>query len=95
MSRLVIPPRALDQNLVDQAFYDDVSQSSTKVKKAGKPTIDLTIPVRNGKRFTRTVLAAAMGGELLLRDAATLLNVRADTVASLGGKTRKVERGER
>jgi Zn-dependent peptidase ImmA (M78 family) len=95
VSRLVIARRALDQKFVDQAFYDEVSQSSIKAKKAGNPTIDLTIPVRNGKRFTRTVLASAMGGELLLRDAATLLNVRADTVASLGNKVRKAGGGKR
>lgn len=95
VSQLVIARRALDQELVDQAFYDEVSRSSIKAKKSGAPTIDLTIPVRNGKRFTRTVLASAMGGELLLRDAATLLNVRADTVASLGNKTRKTGGGKR
>lgn len=93
VSKLVIARRALDQGLVGQAFYDEVAENSRKVKKMGAPTADITIPVRNGKRFTRTVLASAMSGETLLRDAATLLNVRADTVASLGAKTGKVNRG--
>jgi Zn-dependent peptidase ImmA (M78 family) len=93
VSKLVIARRALDQKLVDQDFYDEVAEKSRKVKKSGAPTADITIPVRNGKRFTKTVLASAMSGETLLRDAGTLLNVRADTVASLGAKTGKVNRG--
>jgi len=92
VSKLVIARRALDQKLVDQGFYDEVAEKSRKVKKSGAPTADITIPVRNGKRFTKTVLASAMSGETLLRDAGTLLNVRADTVASLGAKTGKVNR---
>lgn len=95
VSKLVIARRALDQKLVDQAFYDEVAAASRKVKKTGAPTADMTIPVRNGKRFTKTVLASAMSGETLLRDAGTLLNVRADTVASLGAKTRKITGGDR
>lgn len=93
VSKLVIARRALDQKLVDQTFYDEVSAASRKIKKTGTPTADMTIPVRNGKRFTKTVLASAMSGETLLRDAGTLLNVRADTVASLGAKTRKITGG--
>lgn len=93
VSRLVIARRALDQKLVDQVFYDEVAESSRKIKRSGAPTADITIPVRNGKRFTKTVLASAMSGETLLRDAATLLNIRADTVASLGFKAKKVNKG--
>lgn len=93
VSKLVIARRALDQKLVDQDFYDAVAKNSHKVKKNGTPTADITIPVRNGKRFTKTVLASAMSGETLLRDAAGLLNVRADTVASLGSKAGKAKKG--
>lgn len=95
VSKLVIARRALDQKLVDQGLYDEVAENSRKAKKTGAPTADITIPVRNGKRFTRTVLASAMSGETLLRDAGNLLNVRADTVASLGAKTRKITGGGR
>ena len=95
VSKLVIARRALDQKLVNQDFYDEVAENSRKIKKTGAPTADITIPVRNGKRFTRTVIASAMSGETLLRDAGYLLNVRADTVASLGAKANKITGGDR
>jgi Zn-dependent peptidase ImmA (M78 family) len=84
VSKLVIARRALDNKLVDQAFYDEVAENSQRVKRTGKPTALLTIPVRNSKRFTRTIVASAMSGQTLLRDAAGLLNVKPDTVVSLG-----------
>ncbi|WP_197017627.1 ImmA/IrrE family metallo-endopeptidase [Pseudoxanthomonas suwonensis] len=91
VSKLVIARRALEQGLVDQKFYDEVAAKSQKIKKTGAPTADITIPVRNGKRFTRAVIASAMSGETLLRDAARLLNVRPDTVVSLATKSRKAD----
>lgn len=42
-----------------------------------------TIPVRNGKRFTNTVLNEAMSGGLLFREAAQLLNVKPNTLQKL------------
>jgi Zn-dependent peptidase ImmA (M78 family) len=84
VSQLVIARRALDNGLVDQGFYDDVANKSLRVKSKGKPSALLTIPVRNSKRFTRTIVASAMSGQTLLRDAASLLNVKPDTVVSLG-----------
>jgi len=83
VSRLVIARRALDFGYVDQAFYDSVAQTSKAPKKSGQPSPWVTIPVRNSKRFTRTVVSEAMSGHTLLRDAASLLNVRPDTVVAL------------
>lgn len=93
VSKLVIARRALDLKLVDQAFYDAVEAASKKIKKKGTPTADLTIPVRNGKRLTKTIVASAMSGETLFRDAATLLNVRPNTVVSLGTPKPKAGKG--
>lgn len=93
VSRLVIARKALDLKLVDQDFYDAVEAASKKVKKAGTPTADLTIPVRNGKRLTKTIVSSAMSGETLIRDAASLLNVRPDTVVSLGRPKPKARKG--
>ena len=83
VSKLVIARRALDNKLVDQAFYEEVASSTQRVKSTGKPTALVTIPIRNSKKFTRTIVASAMSGQTLLRDAASLLNVKPDTVVSL------------
>ena len=83
VSKLVIARRALDSKLVDQAFYDEVAANTRRVKSTGKPTALVTIPIRNSKKFTRTIVASAMSGQTLLRDAASLLNVKPDTVVAL------------
>lgn len=83
VSKLVIARRALDSKLVDQAFYDEVAANTQRVKSTGKPNALVTIPIRNSKRFTRTIVASAMSGQTLLRDAASLLNVKPDTVVTL------------
>lgn len=84
VSRIVIARRALDHGLVDQSFYDQVVKESRPInKKKGSPSPHVTIPARNSKRFTSIVISEAMSGNILLRDAAGLLNVRPDTVMSL------------
>ena len=91
VSKLVIARRALDSKLVDQAFYDQAAANTRRVKSTGKPTALVTIPIRNSKKFTRTIVASAMSGQTLLRDAASLLNVKPDTVVALAKG--RVERG--
>jgi Zn-dependent peptidase ImmA (M78 family) len=91
VSKLVIARRALDSKLVDQAFYDQATANTRRVKSTGKPTALVTIPIRNSKKFTRTIVASAMSGQTLLRDAASLLNVKPDTVVALAKG--RVERG--
>jgi len=90
VSRLVIARRALDHKLVDQAFYErQASMTDERVKasrSAGGPSALVTIPVRNSKRFTGIVVANAMSGKTMLRDAASLLNVQPNTVVKLAGK---------
>ncbi|BDU14909.1 ImmA/IrrE family metallo-endopeptidase [Lysobacter auxotrophicus] len=83
VSKLVIARRAFDSKLVDQAFYDEIAANTQRVKSSGKPTALVTIPIRNSKKFTRTIVASAMSGQTLLRDAASLLNVKPDTVVAL------------
>ncbi|MBS0216383.1 MAG: ImmA/IrrE family metallo-endopeptidase [Proteobacteria bacterium] len=83
VSKLVIARRALDNKLIDQAFYEEVAANTQRVRSTGKPTALVTIPIRNSKKFTRTIVASAMSGQTLLRDAASLLNVKPDTVVAL------------
>lgn len=92
VSRLVIARRALDAGLVDQGLYDAVAASSRPVKRSGTPNALATIPIRNSRSFTRTIVASAMSGHTLLRDAASLLNVKPDTVMALAKGFRERER---
>ncbi|HIE5947109.1 TPA: ImmA/IrrE family metallo-endopeptidase [Burkholderia cepacia] len=83
VSKVVIARRALDSGLITQQQYDQIAENSKRNKPNGKPTALITIPIRNSKRFTKTIVASAMSGKTLLRDAANLLNVKPDTVVSL------------
>lgn len=89
VSRLVIARRALDLGLADQAFYNEIARSTRPARKSGPVSALVTIPIRNSKRLTRTVVAEAMSGNTLLRDAAALLNVRPDTIVSLAKERKK------
>lgn len=90
VSRVVIARRALDFGLISfQDYLVTLSQSRirpTKERDGGNPYA--TIPVRNSKRLTAAVVRSAMSGETLLRDAASLLNIRPDTVMELGRRGR-------
>lgn len=83
VSKVVIARRALDCGFIEQWQYDQVEKKSTRQKSSGKPSALVTIPIRNSKRFTKTIIASAMSGQTLLRDAANLLNVKPDTVIAL------------
>lgn len=84
VSQLVIARRALDLGKIDWATYQTVAAASNKLNtsdRGGNPY--KTYPVRNSKRLTRTLVASAMSGNTLLREAASLLNVRPETVMEL------------
>jgi Zn-dependent peptidase ImmA (M78 family) len=82
----VIARRALDFGLMDaQDYAAVVAQSRVKSNNergGGNPYA--TIPVRNSKRLTTTIVRSALSGEMLLRDAASLLHIKPDTVMELG-----------
>jgi Zn-dependent peptidase ImmA (M78 family) len=86
VSRVVIARRALDFGLMDaQDYAAVVAQSRVKSNNergGGNPYA--TIPVRNSKRLTTTIVRSALSGEMLLRDAASLLHIKPDTVMELG-----------
>jgi Zn-dependent peptidase ImmA (M78 family) len=83
VSRLVIARRALDFGFVSQDFYDQIAKNSKPTKASGPVPQSIMIPLRNSKRFTKTVISEAMNGHTMLRDAASLLNVRPSTVVTL------------
>lgn len=84
VSRLVIARRALDNELIDQEIYDNYAKRPLRVKPTGKPSALTVIPIRNSKRFTEIVVTSALSGNTMLRDAAKLLNIKPDTVITLG-----------
>jgi Zn-dependent peptidase ImmA (M78 family) len=86
VSRLVIARRALDLGLLSQEEYEDIAAQSRKIRARSGKGGDAyrTIPVRNSKRFTTTLVKSVMAGETLIRDAASLLHVKPGTVIQIG-----------
>lgn len=82
VSKVVIARRALDLEMVEEAAYSRFYRQQEEewerdAEGAGAGgDFHLTLPVRNGSRFTREVAARAVSGRTLFRDAAALLNVK-------------------
>lgn len=91
VSRLVIARRALDLVKIDQAAYDAIARATlvnTRTSSGGSPY--RTIPTRNSKRLTAALVKSALAGETLLREAASLLSVRPETVMELGRRVTRI-----
>ncbi len=77
--------RARELHLIDdvelRALLDRIKLVVNRSNSA--PTIYQVLPVRCSKRLTRYVVRRAVTGDLLLNDAAKLLNVKPKTVVSL------------
>lgn len=83
VSKLVIARRAFDLGKIDWATYQAISEASSKQKTASGGDSYKNYPIRNSKRLTRAIVSTAMSGGMMLREAASLLNVRPDTVMEL------------
>lgn len=88
VSGLVIARRAREQQFVGKAEYDrfvaqQMALARSKPVTKGGPSFLLMVRLRNGGVATDMVVRAVRGGELLWRDAATLLGVNTKTVAKL------------
>lgn len=81
VSRVVVARRAYDLHLLDwdtyQDFYAQEVERWKRDQSSGEGGGDyyFSANVRNGERYTRTVLLNTLSGRLLLRDAGRLLNV--------------------
>jgi Zn-dependent peptidase ImmA (M78 family) len=85
VSKLVIARRALDLDLIDAAVYEAVASATNQPsREGGGGSAYRTIPARNSKRLTLALVRSALSGETLLREAASLLSVRPETVMELG-----------
>lgn len=95
VSRFVAGYRALDLELIDQSELKTILDKKYPAKKPGGANALYVIPVRNSKRFTRTIVASAMRGDTMIRDAASLLNVRPDTITALDKSSREAQKASR
>ncbi len=99
VSQLVIARRGYDLELLDydefQEFYIkalqlDKGKKEKQSQSAGGPSFYLTQKSRNGRLFSRSVIAAAFEGRLPLREAGSLLGVKPGKLTkfadSLAGK---------
>lgn len=87
VSRIVVARRALDLNLISSAsffaFYQLETRRWQSIKSNGRGDYYLSMPVKNGKQFTKAVVNSAMSGHLLLREAGALLHMKPAQVKDL------------
>ena len=88
VSRFVIALRALGLELINEddfeAFHRQEQRRWAKQREeAGGGDYYRTAPVRMGAHFTKAVVNSAMSGEVLLRDAGTLLNAKPKTIQEM------------
>ncbi|MGH6637801.1 MAG: XRE family transcriptional regulator [Polaromonas sp.] len=89
VSSLVIMRRALDLGLVSHATYWQHYQAELAAfrnKPGGGGSFYRNASSKNSKRFARAVLAEALSGRLLLRDAGRLLGVQPGKLRLLAGE---------
>jgi len=86
VSRVVIARRALDLGKISlsayQSFFDSEQRGWASASDGGGDYYKI-VPVKNGRRFTEAVLGSAMSGNLLLRDAGSLLHMKPATIPKL------------
>lgn len=82
VSRLVIARRAFELDFIGR---DDYEQELKKAcynagKKSGGGDYYAVLPIANSKRLTKAIVASALSGETLLREAAGLLFMKPDNI---------------
>lgn len=83
VSQLVIARRAFDLGKINWQTYQDIAEKSKVRKTAGGGDAYRNYSIRNSKRFTKAIVTQAMSGHTMLREVASLLNVKPDTVMEL------------
>jgi len=86
VSRLVTLRRAYDLSKISREKYAELyvrEEQRFKAREPGGGSYFLNVLARNGPTFTETIVTAAMGGRLLYRDAASLLNISVPSIHKL------------
>lgn len=89
VSRIVIARRALDLGKIDEPVYSrfyreqeaDWERENNDAGSGGD--FYLSLPIRNGRRFTYEVASRAVAGRTLFREAAALLNVKPASIPAV------------
>ncbi|ALG67303.2 ImmA/IrrE family metallo-endopeptidase [Beggiatoa leptomitoformis] len=79
----VIARRAYDFNKITREQYKAVLNTSKKTAKSGGGDFYKILPTRNSKRITQAIVSSALSGNMMLREAASLLNVQPHTIMEL------------
>jgi Zn-dependent peptidase ImmA (M78 family) len=84
VSTWVIARRAYDFKKITWNEYTDVLQPPPNQKTSSGGDFYRTSLIRNSKRLTKAILSSAMSGNMMLREAASLLNMNPDAVMEQG-----------
>ena len=88
VSTMVIMRRALDLGLVSQTTYSEHYRSTLdafKAKEGGGGNFYRSAGAKNSPRFANAVIAEALSGRMLLRDAGRLLGVQPSKIQEFAG----------
>lgn len=83
VSQLGIARRALHLGKIEWANYQTIANASKKISNSDGGSPFRSFPIRNSKRLTKAIVANAVSGQIMLREAASSLNVRPETVIEL------------
>lgn len=79
--------KAKNLNLIKQTTVNDIKMESIRIyrmrKKGSGGNFYATLPLRNSKRLSKIIVNQAVSRKILLRDAASMLNAKPDTVMQL------------
>ena len=89
VSRFVAGIHLVHAGYITQEELNGVLETKLIAKKKGPVSQMTMIPIRNSRRLTRELVYSAARGETLYREAASLLNVKPDTVVALFESMRK------
>ena len=87
VSHLVVARRALDLKRIGSAAYDGIAALSANAKPPSEDESGgdsyKSYPIRSGRKLTTALVQSALSGGTMIRDAASLLNIRPQTVMTL------------
>lgn len=89
VSKLVVARRALDCGVIDSGAYWAFYQNEMKAfkrKKSGGGDFNITAGARNSALFSSAVVAEALSGRMLLRDAGSLLGIQPSKIKTYASK---------
>ncbi|MFI3123259.1 MAG: ImmA/IrrE family metallo-endopeptidase, partial [Methylococcales bacterium] len=85
VSQWVIARRALNLRKISwDEYVAKINDNKKRQPAKSGGNFYLSVPIRNSKRITRAIINTAMSGNMMLREAASLLNMKPDVVMKMG-----------